>query len=236
MPRATSQSENHSCLWIKLPDKPSTKKRRIRFGKALSKWGLRTVWNGTPSCGSSCACSNHRGQRAKAGGSSSPTACPAPSTSVCAQGQDTTHILLRQRCWKWIQKKIQAPHILLISFHYKTPQLKGSSDLPPGFSSWGFQAWSGSCPTSPSARLRHRHFSKLVVFHSTSTAEFLQHLQLLQGPAKIHLYLFRKRIHWQSSILQSSSQGPGMLCRTLKCSRIAHSHVSLVFSSEWWPK
>lgn len=236
MPRATSQSENHSCRWIKLPEKPSTKKTKIRFGKACQSeaWGQCEME--LPLVEAAVLVQTTEGREQKQGAAAPPQPAWHPAQLCVHRDRTQPTSPWDKDAGKWIQKKIQAPHILVISFHYKTPQLKGSSDLPPGFFSRGFQAWSGSCPTSPSARLRHRHFFKLVVFHSTSTAEFLQHLQLLQGPAKTHLYLFRKRIHWQSSILQSSSQGPGMLCRTLKCSRIAHSHVSPGFSSEWWPK
>lgn len=46
--------------------------------------------------------------------------------------------------------------------------------------------------------------------HSTSTAELLQHSQVLQGPAKTHLFFFRRKTDWQSTILQPSSQGPGV--------------------------
>lgn len=210
-------------------------KKRIRFGKVLLKWGLRILWNETPTCGSSSAGLNLLGQKAKAGGQQLP---PHPAwhpalpqlPSVCARGQDTIHVILKLRCWEVNPEVNPGPYILTISFHYIMSQFKVSSDLLPRFSNWGFQAcWSASCPTSPSARLRHSHFFRLD--QNSSEAQLAvkairfptlwcipQHLhcgilRTLTGSAKTaktHLALFRKKIHWQSIILQTSHQATRM--------------------------
>lgn len=145
---------------------------------------------------------------------------------------------------------------MVISFHYIMSQFKVSSDLPPRFSSWGFQAcWSDSCPTSPSARLRHSHCFRLDqniseaqlavkairiplcgIFHSSSSTEFLK----LTGSAKAcqeRIYISSgKKFTGKASFCKLHTKPQECSVEAMKCSRIAHSHMSLWFSLEWWPK
>lgn len=137
-------------------------------------------------------------------------ALPQPP-SVCAQGQDTIHILLKQRCWEVNPEvnpgplhtgdvlPLQCPSSRWAQIY---PQglpagaSKPSQALvpPPHLQGWGTVTFLSLTRTA----LRHSWLPKPLgsplcgVFHSTSTAEFLQHLQVLQGPAKTHLYLFRE--------------------------------------------
>lgn len=113
------------------------------------------------------------------------------------------------------------------------PSSRWAQIYPQGFPAGASKPthWSGSCSTCPSARLRHSHFSKPAQNSSEALLAITairiptlwwipQHLhcritlQALHGPANTHLYLFRKKIHWHSTILQTSSQATGMFCRS----------------------